>query len=49
MTDLTISDLLRVAPASRPDLDTIDAGLTSGFDGDKDAAREDLAGIVIPE
>jgi len=42
VTELTIPDLLRVAPGSRPDLNAIDAESTPGFDGDKDAARDRL-------
>jgi PPK2 family polyphosphate:nucleotide phosphotransferase len=39
---MSLSDLLRVAPGSTPDLGAIDAGGTPGFDGDKDAARDRL-------
>ena len=39
---MTFTDLLRVAPGSRPDLGTIDPHGTPGFDGDKDAAKARL-------
>ena len=36
---MSFSDLLRVAPGTRPDLDAIDPRGTPGFDGDKAAAQ----------
>jgi len=39
---MSIGDLLRVEPGSRPDLDAIDPAGTPGWDGDKAAARDRL-------
>jgi PPK2 family polyphosphate:nucleotide phosphotransferase len=36
---VSLGDLLRVAPGTRPDLAAIDPAGTPGFDGDKEAAR----------
>ena len=36
---MSFSDLLRVAPGSKPDLEAIDPGGTPGFDGDKAAGE----------
>jgi PPK2 family polyphosphate:nucleotide phosphotransferase len=40
---VSVSDLLRVAPGTRPDLVAIDPRSTPGFDGDKAAAQARLA------
>ncbi len=39
---MTLSDLLRVAPGTRPELEAIDPAATPGFDGEKDTARDRL-------
>jgi len=39
---VTLSDLLRVAPGTRPELEAIDHAATPGFDGEKDTARDRL-------
>jgi PPK2 family polyphosphate:nucleotide phosphotransferase len=39
---MTFTDLLRVAPGSRPDLSAIDPESRPGFDGDKAAAKDRL-------
>jgi PPK2 family polyphosphate:nucleotide phosphotransferase len=39
---MTFTELLRVAPGSRPDLSAIDPESTPGFDGDKAAAKDRL-------
>jgi len=39
---VTLSDLLRVAPGTRPELEAIDPAATPGFDGEKDTARDRL-------
>jgi len=39
---VTLSDLLRVAPGTRPGLEAIDPAATPGFDGEKDTARDRL-------
>ena len=39
---MTFTDLLRVAPGSRPDLSAIDPESTPAFDGDKAAAKDRL-------
>ena len=43
MTKLSIPDLLRVAPGTRPKLGSIDPASTPGFDGDKAAAEDRLS------
>jgi PPK2 family polyphosphate:nucleotide phosphotransferase len=39
---MSFSDLLRVTPGSKPDLDSIDSNGTPGFEGDKAAGRDRL-------
>ena len=39
---MTLSDLLRLAPGTRPELEAIDPAATPGFDGEKDTARDRL-------
>jgi len=39
---VTLSDLLRLAPGTRPELEAIDPAATPGFDGEKDTARDRL-------